>query len=241
MKNSEKWALATAAVGAASVAAGLIIFFRSRRGLQGNVLGYLETTVKRDGATAKVYTSRMPIEERLGHIQDMVYKTVKDPQMRHLALAITGAGTQQVKVGSRVVTVRGANCPARDGLCEARAVYNWTRANVRYSGDIAPIKMGRNGPVEGIDVFQSGARTVEYGAEDCDGHTVLNSALLSLNGITPKMAVTAPKKYGPEGHIYAMAALPKNAPKELVAIDTTLPGEYFGKEAPYGRRKLYDA
>lgn len=163
-------------------------------------------------------SAEMPIEERVASIQDLVWKGVQDPRMRKLALGIT------------------KHCPERDGLCESKAVYDYVKRNVRYTGDVAPIKMGRGGPVEGVDFFQSGKRTVEFGGGDCDDHSVLASTLLALNGITPRLRVTASTRNGEDEHIYAIAGLPKTAPAKWVAVDTTLPGDNkFGVEYPAGR------
>jgi hypothetical protein len=90
----------------------------------------------------------MPIEERVASIQALIHKSVQDPQMRKLALAIT------------------KNCPERDGTCEAEAVYQYVKKHVRYTGDIAPIKFP-NGEVEGIDLYQSARRTLEMKGGDC--------------------------------------------------------------------------
>jgi hypothetical protein len=91
----------------------------------------------------------MPIEERLASIQDLVYKSIQDPEMRKLALQIT------------------SSCPARDGQCEAEAIYNYVKNTVRYSGDIAPIAWP-DGNVEGIDLYQSARRTLlDMHAGDC--------------------------------------------------------------------------
>lgn len=90
----------------------------------------------------------MPIEERLASIQTLVHKSVQDPEMRKLALQIT------------------SGCPERDGECEARAVYDYVKQNVRYTGDIAPIAFP-DGTVEGIDLYQSARRTLEFGGGDC--------------------------------------------------------------------------
>lgn len=160
----------------------------------------------------------MPIEERVASIQDLVWKGVQDPRMRKLALQIT------------------KHCPERDGLCESQAVYDYIKKNVRYTGDVAPVKMGRGGPIEGIDLFQSARRTLEFQGGDCDDHSVLASTLLALNGITPRLRVTATSRNGEDEHIYALAGLPKTAPSKWVAIDTTLPGDNkFGTEHPAGR------
>lgn len=163
-------------------------------------------------------SAMMPIEERVASIQDLVWKGVNDPQMRKLALGIT------------------KHCPERDGLCEARAVYDYVKKRVRYTGDVAPVKMGRNGPVEGVDLFQSGKRTLEFGGGDCDDNSILNATLLAHNGIMPRLRVTASKRNGDDEHIYAGAMLPKEKPTKFVALDTTLPGDNnFGVEYPAGR------
>jgi len=167
----------------------------------------------------------MPIEERVASIQDLVWKGVQDPQMRKLALQIT------------------KHCPERDGLCEAKAIYDYTKQHVRYTGDIAPVKMGRNGPVEGIDLFTSARRTLEIGGEDCDGHSIVNATLLAHNGITPILRVTASSRNGDDEHIYTCAVLPKGATSgKAVALDTTLPGsDKFGVELSRGRTTDFPA
>ena len=89
-----------------------------------------------------------------------------------------------------------------------------------------------SGEVEGVDLFQAPWRTVEFGGEDCDGHTVVTTTLLSLNGIPAKFRITSPSKSSDWAHIYGMAGLPKTRPQKWVALDTTLPGNMFGREAP---------
>lgn len=159
----------------------------------------------------------MPIEQRLATIQELVYKSVQDPQMRKLALQIT----------------RG--CKERDGECEARAVYDYVKRNIRYTGDIAPIRL-HDGSVEGIDLYQSARRTLEIGGGDCDDQSILNATLLALNGITPILRVVATNKRGDWEHIYTGAVLPKYAPSKFFALDTTLPGSNkFGVEAPHAK------
>ena len=160
----------------------------------------------------------MPIEERVASIQDLVWKGVQDPSMRKLALQIT------------------KNCPERDGLCEAKAIFDFTKANIRYTGDIAPVRMGRSGPVEGIDLFQSAKRTLEIGGDDCDGHSIFNATMLAHNGITPILRVTASTRNGDDEHIYAGGILPKGSSDgKFLALDSTLPGNRFGVELPRGR------
>jgi transglutaminase-like putative cysteine protease len=157
----------------------------------------------------------MPIEERLASIQDLVHKSIQDPEMRKLALQIT------------------SGCAERDGECEAQAVYQYVKQNVRYTGDIAPIKWP-SGQVEGVDLYQSARRTLEFGGGDCDDQSILIATLLALNGITPRLRVMKESRGEDWSHIFPLAGLSKNNPTRWVALDTTLPGEdKFGVEVPY--------
>jgi transglutaminase-like putative cysteine protease len=168
----------------------------------------------------------MPIEQRVASIQDLVHKSVQDPKMRKLALAIT------------------SKCPERDGMCEAKAIYQAVKSRVRYTGDIAPIKQGSRGPVEGIDLYQSAWRTWEFQGGDCDDQSILVATLLALNGIEPRLRVTAESKSADWGHIYPGAILPKNSTGngKFVTLDTTLPGNNrFGVEIPFGKNLDFPA
>jgi hypothetical protein len=227
--------------GAAMAGVGLVLVVRSRRGGSFGRAAQIVGQTRAGGATLTHYRDRtMPIEKRVKIAQDLVWQGVQDPRMRKLALAITGHGGT-VEFDNRTIHVAGARCPARDGLCEAKAIDAWTRKNIRYTGDIAPVKMGSRGSVEGIDLFQIAGRTIEYAGEDCDGHSIVNATLLALNGISPKFRVTARSKDGSWGHIYTMAGLPKLAPTSWVALDTTLPGDRFGVEAPNGKHQDFVA
>lgn len=93
-------------------------------------------------------SKRMPIEERVRNIQNLVWESVKDPRMIKLA---------------REITYRA---PERDGEREARAIYDAVKARIRYAGDIAPVRQP-NGIVEPIDLYQSAWRTWEFKGGDC--------------------------------------------------------------------------
>jgi hypothetical protein len=209
-------------VGGAITAIGIAIYVRSRKS---SLLGLLQSENSKGGMTLKHYRSQsMPIQERVGIIQDMVWKSVQDPRMRKIALQVT------------------KDCPARDGTCEARKIHDFVKGNVRYTGDVAPVKHGRHGPVEGVDLFQSAFRTLEFKGGDCDDHSILNATLLALNGISPKLRVTAPRRAGTSWqHIYAMAGLPKTNPGSWKALDTTLPTGKFGDELHFGKGKDFTA
>jgi transglutaminase-like putative cysteine protease len=158
----------------------------------------------------------MPIEERIATIQDLIYKSIQDPEMRKLALAVT------------------SHCPARDGHCEAKAVYDYIKDNVRYSGDVGAIKHP-DGTIEGIDLYQSARRTLmDIHAGDCDDMSIAASTLLALNGITPRLRVMKESSADDWSHIFALAGLDsKNSPTKWYAVDATLPHGEFGEEVPY--------
>lgn len=170
----------------------------------------------------------LTIEQRIGSIQKMIEKSVMDPEMTRLAMKIT------------------EHCPERDGKCEAKAIYKWVKQHVRYTGDVAPIKMS-NGDVEGIDRYATARRTIEYGSGDCDDQVTVVATLTSSIGLLSKLRVTAEcpdPAQCEDGHIYPVVALPKfsDSPTNFVALDTTLPGSYnFGVEAPSARITDYDA
>lgn len=167
--------------------------------------------------------ANMPIEVRVASIQKQIERSIQDPEMRALALRIT------------------KGCPERDGLCEAQAVYSFVKQNVRYTGDVAPIRWS-DGKVEGVDLFQSAKRTIEIGGEDCDGHAIVNSTLLALNGITPILRVVRTRSDKDWSHIFAGALLPKGTGSKFVSMDTTLPGnDHFGREPDYYKSLDFDA
>ena len=184
--------------------------------------------------TLKSYAdSDMPIDMRVGLIQDLTKSDKVHPEVVNLANAIVGQGTKQVRVGKYVLTVQGANCS--DAPCKADAIGRWVAAHVRYSGDIAPVKMGRNGPVEAIDFFQAARRTVEIGGGDCDDQSELNCSLVeALNDpqLRCMYRVTAPRPQSDWAHIYSVAQLGSHS----YALDTTLPGYKTGREAKHARK-----
>lgn len=224
--SDQKAGIVTILAGAALAVLGIALVARSRRQLRARApLGYTKLEAKetheQDGMTLRHFRHpTMPIRKRVDLLQDLVWGGVKDPTMRKLALQIT------------------KDCPARDGECEARAVYDWVRTNIRYTGDIAAVAHGANGPVEGVDLFQSPARTVEFGGGDCDDHSTLKATLLALNGIPARFRITG--KAGPGetwSHIYVTAGLPKTNAQKWIPLDSTLPGERFAYEVPYGKAR----
>jgi len=112
-------------------------------------MGRIEGSTKKNGMTLTHHRGSMTIDKRIAIMHDLVWQGVQDPEMRKLALSIT------------------QHCQARDGRCEAKAVYDWVRKNARYTGDVAPVKMGANGPLEAVDLYQTAKRTIEFRGGDC--------------------------------------------------------------------------
>jgi len=182
-----------------------------------------------DQRTAGGYTTtlremdNMPIEVRVASIQERVRESIKDGRMRKISLQAT------------------AHCPERDGMCEAKAIYDFIKARVRYTGDIAPIRW-HDGKVEGVDLFQAAHRTLEFGGGDCDDHNILAATMLAENGITPRLRVVQTKGAEDWEHIFPGALLPKGGGDKFVALDTTLPGnDHFGREPTYAKFIDFDA
>lgn len=153
MTTAEKLGIAAVIGGAALATIGGISWaIGRRRRLEGFGLGSPRMVGSRreQGMLLQHWSDKvMPIKQRVGLLQDLTWKSVQDPRLRKVALDITH------------------RCPARDGECEARAVYDWVRSNIRYTGDIAPVKMGSRGKVEGVDLFQSAMRSLEFRGGDC--------------------------------------------------------------------------
>ena len=78
------------------------------------------------------------VEDRIGVLQDAVYAAIRNPQMRELALAITGNRVFDVTVNKHRFVVQGARCPERDGNAESAAVGAWVAGNKHLAPDLAP-------------------------------------------------------------------------------------------------------
>jgi hypothetical protein len=143
----------------------------------------------------KTYNMGNSLEERVRLLRQLCWDVkhgARSPVILNLARQITRA------------------CKARDSICELRSIYQFTSTNVRYTGD-----------VYSIDTFASPMRVLQMGGEDCDGHAVLNCALVICNGFRAKVRITSNKGVTWD-HIYCMAGMPKGRSDNWVAIDTTL-------------------
>jgi hypothetical protein len=137
--------------------------------------------------------------------------SLKDPRMRQIGLAVT------------------QGCRGRDDMCELAAIFEFTKTNVRYTGDIT-----------NKDTFQSAWRTLQIGGGDCDDMATLNAVLAMENGFQTKFRITS-NTGATWDHIYTLAGVPKMSPRRWVALDTTLPGaNKFGVEPPRAKKQDFD-
>ena len=139
--------------------------------------------------------------------REAVRGSLLDPWMREKGLLIT------------------QNCPARNDLCELKAVFNAVAMNTRYTGDVA-----------GRDTFQSAYRTMQFGGGDCDDHAVLTAVFAMENGFATKFRITS-NTGATWDHIYTVAGVPKHAPKRWIPLDTTLGLGRFNRNPPQRKHK----
>lgn len=132
---------------------------------------------------------------------------IRDPLMRDMGLQVT------------------RHCPARNDMCELRAVFDFVTKNVRYTGDIAQ-----------KDTFQTALRTLQFGGGDCDDHSVLCAVLAAENGFETKFRITS-NTGSTWDHIYCMAGVPKHSPRSWVALDTTLGPGRFNRQPPQAKHR----
>lgn len=155
MSSRLGWILLFSGLG--SGLAGVLVIAHNRRKMLG--LGHdvkylgpptpVVETQRAGGMTVQHRRSkRMPIEERVRNIQELIWESVKDARVIQLA---------------REITYRA---PERDGEKEAKAIYDAVKARIRYTGDIAPVRQP-NGVVEPVDLYQSAWRTWEFKGGDC--------------------------------------------------------------------------
>lgn len=149
------------------------------------------------------------LDERVKHIQDKIRKGKTDPVIYNIARKVVSK-----KCGDKFCI------PEKDNLAEAKAIFDYTRKNVRYVSD--PI---------GIDAYAAPKHTISMASGDCDDHSITNCSLLLSIGIPCKLKVIQTVGSNEPNHIYAVAGLPRAAPKQWYPMDTTM-AKPFGWEAP---------
>ena len=149
-------------------------------------------------------------DDRIALIQRQVWKTMTDRGIRQLAIEIV------TKRCGRPDTTSGDGrwCYSeRDRWAEVVAIFQFIRASVRYTSD-----------TYGLDTYQTGRRTLELRAGDCDDFTILLCGmLLSIGHNTRLKSVELRDEPGGFSHIYAEVLLDSHW-RPLDASSNRVPG-----------------
>jgi len=132
-------------------------------------------------------------DDRIALIQRQTWKTLTDRGIRQLALQIV---TQRCREPNASTGDGGWCIAERDRWAEVVALFNFVRAHVRYTGD-----------AYGLDTYQTGRRTLELRAGDCDDFTILLSGMaLSIGHAVRFKSIELKDQLDPGySHIYAQA------------------------------------
>jgi len=149
-------------------------------------------------------------DDRIRLIQIQITKTFTDRGIRQLALDIV---TQRCRRPNPRTGDGGWCIPERDRWAEVVAIFGFIRANVRYTGD-----------TYGLDTYQTGRRTLELRAGDCDDFTILLCGMLLAIGHTVRLkSVELREEPGGYSHIYAEVLLDRYW-RPLDASSSRIPG-----------------
>ena len=138
----------------------------------------------------------------------------------------------EINVGKRDQVIRRIaasvikSLPPRQWDISAKALFEWTRKNVRYTLDPA-----------GVELFQKASRSVDIGIGDCDDQTIVLGSLLQSVGVPVRLRVIGLKGRDKFQHIYLLFGLPPHAPQKWTPLDPSRP-EAAGWELPDAERGL---
>jgi|GEM_PF-1981528 len=209
-------------MGIGSMIAG-ISSFRSafkRKNRQVHGLGRLQLTGQTAGkngqSSAKIYRVNS-IDERLAGVARQMMVSIRDPQIRQLAVSIVSRRSRKHNENNGD---GGWALQERDYWGEVKAVFNWMRANVRYVRDMST-----------IDTFATAQRTIEAHGGDCDDYTIALGALLMSIGYSVRMKTIQTKTSEDWDHIYLQVGLPPGKPTKWKTLDASV-AQPAGWEAP---------
>ena len=181
------------------------------------------------------------LEEHVALIARQLTRSVKDSQLRQLAVKIVSHKADDYVVdretgeevpvaiawGQAFRLPQLAVCDMKDDVCESQAFWDFYVLNVRYVLD-----------PEGYDLFATAKYTLLAGGADCDDAVITLGALHRLVGFQHLKARVVSTNGRYWEHIYLMVGFPKTgAPKNWIALDPTVAGSIPGWE--YNKIKAY--
>lgn len=146
------------------------------------------------------------IDDRISWIEYEINVGKRSPQVRQIAAD----------------ALRGV--PPRQWDKSAKALFEWTRKNVRYTLD-----------PHNVELFQSADRSAQVGIGDCDDQSIMLSSLLQSVGIPVRLRVIGLKGSKVFQHIYVLAGLPPHSPAKWLPLDPSR-AEAAGWELPESQR-----
>jgi len=165
----------------------------------------------------QVHNNSGDVKGMIRLVAKQVDVSVRDPWTRAYAAEIVRGGRPHVMAGG----------PSDED--QIKRIFWHVKNNILYVQD-----------PRGYEFIPTARRTVQLGAEDCDGHVVLVTSLLSSLGFAVGARVISTD--GANWHIYGLCGFdPAYAPSKYIALDTTQKESYPGWEpAPILRRKQID-
>jgi hypothetical protein len=181
------------------------------------------------------------LEEHVSLIAKQLHKSMRDPQLRQLAVKIVSGKAddhvydrrteEEVPVaiawGEAFRLPQIKVCDMNDATCESQALWDFYVMNVRYVLD-----------PEGFDLFATAKYTLLAGGADCDDAVITLGALHQLIGFQNLQARVVSTNGRYWEHIYLMVGFPKvGKPKKWVPLDPTIAGAVPGWQ--YNKIKAY--
>lgn len=147
-------------------------------------------------------------------------------QMRKITVgAVTDRKHGAFLRGLAMKITREAGCESKEHLCEAKALADWVRDEIRWVRDI-----------NGFETLQWPERTLQYQAGDCDDLSILLAALAMTIGFqTYFKAIAANRKERDQySHVYVLIGV---SGKKIPA-DPTVKSAKFGWESPVRYKEM---
>lgn len=145
----------------------------------------------------------------LDRMRKIVIESIKDPKhgafLRGLAIKVT----------------LDAGCKTKQYMCEAKALADWVRDNVKWIRD-----------TRGFETLQYPYRTLAFGAGDCDDLSILLASLSISIGIPTQFRAIAanPMRKDQYSHVYVI--MDPNQSGKWISADPTVKNAAFGWESP---------
>lgn len=165
----------------------------------------------------QVYDNASDVKSMVRLVAKQIDASVRDPWTRAYA--------SEIVRGSRTHVLAGGP----EEWIQIASVFWHVKNNILYVQD-----------PRGYEYIPTAKRTVQMGAEDCDGHVTLVCSLLSSLGFATGARVIS--QDGNNWHIYSLVGFdPINEPRKYIALDTTQVESIPGWEPPpVMRRKQID-